>query len=127
MGWTYSDELTLSEIAATERPKVPEWDIREGKPFYGVTQVVAHSTPYLLSWAPLFAADFATQGLKSAGWVLGFPSFFVRAGVPGAFYTAAPLVPMYDLLAKPWMPLVTLAGFVALLWRVYARALTEAV
>ena len=127
LGWTYSDELTLSEIVSVERPKTPDWDAREGQPIYGTSQVVAHSTSYLLGWAPMFAADFATQSVKSAGWVLGFPSLFARSDMPWARFSAAYLLPMYDLLAKPWMPLVTLAGFVALLWRVYLRSPTEAV
>ena len=95
-------------------------------PYYGVTQAMQRSTSYLLSWAPLFAADFATQALKSAGWVLGFPSLFARSEMPWAHFEAAYLLPMYDLLAKPWMVLVTLVGFLALLWRAYLRSPTEA-
>jgi 4-amino-4-deoxy-L-arabinose transferase-like glycosyltransferase len=126
LAWTYSDELTLSEVAAAERPKVPNWDALDGPPIYDVSEAAKHSTSYLLSWAPLFAADFATQALKSATWVLGFPALFVRTDPPTIHAAAKHLLPLYEFLGKPWMPLVGLAGFVALLWRAHLRSPTEA-
>ena len=84
LAWAYSDELTLSEIASAQRPKAPDWDAQPGQRYYGVSQAMQRATPYLLGWAPLFAADFATQALKSAGWVLAFPSLFVRSDMPWA-------------------------------------------
>jgi 4-amino-4-deoxy-L-arabinose transferase-like glycosyltransferase len=126
LGWSYSDELTLSEVTSAERPQSPGWDEREGQPYYDVTQAIQYSTSYLLGWAPLFAADFATQALKSAGWIFGFPSLFMRSDMPWAQFTSAYLLPMYDVLAKPWMPVVVLIGFIALLWRSYLRSPMEA-
>ena len=126
LAWAYSDELALSEIAAVERPKVPDWDAREGPPIYNISEAFRRSTPYLLSWAPLFAADFATQALKSIGWLLGFPALFVRSDPPVVHSAAQFLLPLYDFLGKPWMPLLGLVGFVALLWRAHLRSPLEA-
>lgn len=127
LGWAYSDELTLSEVASAERPKIPDWDAGEGQPLYGVSQAVKYSTSYLSEWAPMFAADFATQALKSAGWILSFPSFYIRSGMVTTHSPMAYSLPIYHALAKPWMLLLGLTGFVALLWRAYLHSRIEAV
>jgi hypothetical protein len=88
-----------------------------------------------LEWAPNIAADFAAQSLKSAAWLLGYPTLVaVTRGNPDPGF---PLrldtdltrwqEPVYSLFAQPWMPLVGLLGMLAWLLRVSNRSYREAV
>ena len=134
LGSTYSDELTLSAVAAAERPLHPEWDAREPAPYYGFSQAYAYSFSYLMEWAPNFPADFAAQALKGPAWILGYPALV--AVTRGAAGTGFPLridiglvrwqEPIYALFAHAWMPFVGLLGVLAWLSRVAARSSREA-
>ena len=135
VGWTYSDELTLSGIAAKERPKIPNWDAQEPEPRKGPSQAQQLSTKNLLRWADIFAADFFAQSLKSAGWVLGFPALYQRANIglifaktnaKGRFLSAKQTLPLYNYLGQFWFPLVGSFGALALLWRRFVRSGREA-
>lgn len=134
LGQKYSDELTLSGVAASERPRHPDWDAREPAPYYGFSQAFADSLSNLLEWAPNFPADFAAQAIKGMGWILGFPALVaVSRGEPdpgSALRLASGLVhwqePVYALFGQKWMPFVGLAGVLAWLSRVAARNLREA-
>jgi hypothetical protein len=135
LGTKYSDELTLSAIAAAERPRHPDWDTREPNPIYGVSQTFTYSLAYLFEWAPNFAADFAAQSLKSAAWLLGYPALVaVTRGNPDPGFPLRLDIeltrwqePVYSLFAQPWMPLVGLLGMLAWLLRVSNRSYREAV
>lgn len=139
LGHAYSDELTLTGVAAAERPRRPEWDAREPKPIYGFTQAMAYSSANLREWAPNFVADFATQSLKAAGWIIGYPALVATSrnalspGTPSAgvqprnrFFLARWWERVAALFAKPWMPILGFAGMLALLLRVAARHGREA-
>jgi hypothetical protein len=139
LGHAYSDELTLTAVAAAERPRRPDWDAREPKPIYGFTQAMSYSSANLHDWAANFVADFATQSLKGVGWIVGYPALVAasrRALSPG---TASPgfqprntlllarwWEKAFALFAKPWMPILGFAGMLALLLRVAARHGREA-
>jgi hypothetical protein len=134
LGQTYSDELTLSSIAASERPRHPDWDAREPPPIYGVSQAYTYSLSNLLEWARNFVADFAAQALKGAAWILGYPALVaVTRGHPAIgiqLRVDLGLVrwqePVYALFGHPWMPMVGLLGVLAWLLRVAARSGREA-
>jgi hypothetical protein len=134
LGAAYSDELTLSSVAAAERPRHPDWDRREPPAIYGVSQAITLSTVNLLEWAPNFIADFAAQALKGAGWILGYPALVaVSRGNPdpgSPLRLDVPLVhwqePVYALFGQAWMPLLSFVGVLALLVRVAARSGREA-
>lgn len=135
VGWTYSDELTLSGIAAKERPKIPNWDAQEPEPLEGPSQAQQLSTKNLLSWADIFAADFFAQSLKSAGWILGLPALYERANIglrfaksnaKGRFLSAKQTLPLYGIIGQFWFPLVGALGALALLWRRFVRSGREA-
>ena len=136
MHWAYptSDELTLTAIAAAERPRRLDWDANEPEPIYGFSQALAYSSANLGEWAPSFAADFAAQALKGAGWLLGYPALVAvsrGSASPGsALRLDLPIVrwqePVYALFGQPWMPLLGFIGMLALLLRVTARNGREA-
>ena len=134
LGQKYSDELTLSGIAASERPRHPDWDAHEPAPYYGFSQAFADSLSYVLEWAPNFPADFAAQALKGATWILGFPALVaVTRGNPDPGFPLRLDVglvrwqePVYALFGHPWMPLLGLLGMLAWLLRVSARSPREA-
>lgn len=131
VGWAYSDELTLSGIAAKERPKIPNWDMQEPEPLKGASQAQRLSTKNLLSWADIFVADFFAQSLKSAGWVLGLPAFYERTNVgsrfaKGRFLSAKLTLPLYGFIGKFWFPIIGALGALALLWRRFVHSGREA-
>src|SRR5690606_27185320 len=111
LGQAYLDELTMSSIAAVERERTPDWDAQESKSYYDVSQVLKVSLPHVLGWLPYFAADFATQGLKSASWVTALPALIAtqrQAWDPGGpvRYRHDPsqwLGPLYDAIGQPWL------------------------
>lgn len=134
LGARYSDEITLSSVAADLRPADPGWDAREGKLGYGVSQAITRSGPYVLGWLPTFAGDVTTQALKSAAWVVAFPELVAPGRVnldPGVPVRAAPWIArllnrLYDRLAYPWVAIVCAVGFVAFFWREAAAKPREA-
>ncbi|WP_376098471.1 hypothetical protein ACE7GA_08685 [Roseomonas sp. CCTCC AB2023176] len=136
LGQAYSDELTLSGIAATERLRDPGWDTRERshRPAYDISGAITLSSRNLLEWAPLFPADFAAGALKGAAWILGYPALVAASrahpdpGVP--IRLDVPVVrwaePAYALFDQAWLPLLGLLGVLAWLWRSAARSGREA-
>jgi 4-amino-4-deoxy-L-arabinose transferase-like glycosyltransferase len=126
LGQRYSDELVLSSVAAELRPTDPGWDAREGAAFQTVTQSVTRSGPYVVGWLVAFSGDMATQALKSAVWIVGFPALVApgRIGLdPGGPVRAGPqaaqyLSWLYDRLASPWLPAICTLGLIAFFWRV---------
>jgi hypothetical protein len=134
LGYAYSDELTLSGIAAAERPRRLGWDAGEPAPIYGISQSITLSSANLAEWAPQFAADFMAQALKGAGWILGYPALVaVSRGNPDPGSTLRldlPFVrwqePVYALFGQPWMPLIGFVGGLAWILRVAARNGREA-
>lgn len=133
-GQRYSDELVLSSIAAELRLGDPEWDAREGAPFQSLTQAVTRSGGYASHWLPSFSGDLATQAIKSAAWIVGFPALVSRQrrGIdPGGPVRAGPLSaqvlsPLYNLLGQSWLPVICLAGMIAFFWRVNSVSPREA-
>ncbi|WP_445216603.1 hypothetical protein ACKWRH_30990 [Bradyrhizobium sp. Pa8] len=125
LGARYSDELTLSSVAADLRPADPDWDAGEGKLGHTVSQAITRSGSYVLSWLPYFAGDVTTQALKSAAWVIVFPELVAPGRVnvdPGVPVRAAPWIArllnrLYDRLANSWIAIICAAGFVAFFWR----------
>lgn len=134
LGHAYSDELTLSAIAAAERPRHPDWDAKEPSPVYGFSQAYADSMSYMMEWAPNFPADFAAQALKGAAWILGYPALVaVTRTAPSTGFLLHPDLglaqwqePVYALFAHPWMPLLGFLGVLAWLQRTAARSSREA-
>lgn len=133
-GDRYSDELVLSSIAAELRPGDPGWDAREGAAFQSVTQSVTRSGGYIANWLPSFSGDLATQAIKSAAWIVGFPALVSprRLGIdPGGPVRAGPraaqfLGSLYNLLGQSWLPAICMAGLVAFFWRVDSTSPREA-
>ncbi len=133
-GQRYSDELVLSSIAAELRLGDPGWDAREGAAFQTVTQSVTRSGGYVRNWLPSFSGDLATQAIKSAAWIVGFPALVSprRLGIdPGGPVRAGPraaqfVSPLYNLLGRSWLPVVCLAGLIAFFWRVDSVSPREA-
>jgi hypothetical protein len=133
-GARYSDELTLSSIAADLRASDPEWDAHEGAAISTISQSIMQSAPYVIGWVPYFVSDVVTQALKSAAWIVGFPALVapgrqgldpagpVRAGPPIALH----LTWLYDLLAQRWLPFVCGVGLVVFLLYVAASSILEA-
>ena len=133
-GQRYSDELVLSSIAAELRAGDPGWDAREGAAFQTVTQSVSRSGSYVGGWLPSFSGDLATQALKSAAWIVGFPALVARGRIgkdPGGPVRSGPLAAqplglLYNLLGHAWLPVICLIGLIAFFWRVDSSSPREA-
>ncbi len=96
---------------------IPTRDAREtAEPAVtGISLAILRSSAHLSSWADLFVADFIAQGMKSAGWVFGFPAFLGR--VEGTY---APVISRERL--EPWSPVrmsLTIQALLAHSWAVY--------
>lgn len=126
-GWAYSDELTLSSIAASAREKDPEkWDKREmaGIPGISNSQVMYLGTSNLLQWANLFIGDFATQAIKSFTWIVGFPLYLSNSefilAKPYSDKTPQGLIYSgYQRLSHAFILAIFLVGFLLLLFNSY--------
>ena len=133
LGWAYLDELTLTDVAAGLRPTEPNWDADEPAPATGVSQAMTRSMGYVLSWAPLFAADFATHALKAAAWIAGFATLVApehrlldpAGALPPRVWFGEMLEPVYRLFASPVLPWLGAAGILCLLLNVFARSRRE--
>ena len=136
MGWAYSDELTLSAVAAAQRLIEPDWDAREmsAEALRDVTRASTQSTVSLLQWADMFAGDFLAQAIKSSGWILGLPAFMVRANqleypmgdLLSSFPPARLTLGVYSLLGKNWFIYFGSLGMLTLLWKSFIRSRREA-
>lgn len=137
-GWQYSDELTLSSVAAALGTKYPSWDILEQANTPGITtsNSFQKSTEYMLSWADIFIGDFFTQGMKSAGWVLSFPSFFSRPHPlpPPAWkkiihnnQVFKKTLSIYEYFSQEWFVYIGMAGFISLIFLCYIKSPAESV
>src|SRR5262249_31361373 len=110
LGWSYSDELTLSSVAVAKRPLHPDWDAQEPAPGYGASQAITLSSADLVKWGPNFVADFAAQALKGAAWIVGYPALVAasrgNADPGGPSRLDLPLVrwqePFYALFGQSW-------------------------
>jgi hypothetical protein len=128
LGQRYSDELVLSSVAADLRPTDPQWDAREARASQGVSQSVTRSGPYVRSWAGFFSGDLATQALKSAAWIIGFPALIApaRRGLEATGWGRSGLRAtrllslLYNVLGRSWLPAICAVGFIAFFWRVTA-------
>lgn len=135
LGERYSDELTYSSIGADLRRDDPAgYDAREGDAL-ARSQTQRLATPYVMTWAPSFAADVTTRALASA---------WLTAGLPTLLNPATPRVQLYDaiypgrftvtqltaqpmaLISSRWTPVVAVAGLLLLLLRIHARSRREA-
>ena len=117
-GSKYSDELTLSAIAADLGSASDTWIAEEGRPVYGFTQALSRSTEYVAGRADLFIADLATRALKAGGWILAFPALAEQSRNvldPGGITVAFPglLAPAYGLLGYIWIIPIGLMGAAA--------------
>jgi hypothetical protein len=133
-GTRYSDELTLSSVAADLRASDPEWDAHEEAAISPISQSITRSGPYVIGWVSYFASDVVTQALKSAAWIVGFPALVapgrqsldpggpVRAGPPIALH----LTWLYDLLAQTWLPFACGVGLVVFFLYVATSSTHEA-
>jgi len=129
LGWRYSDELTLSSIAADERARDPGWDANEGPAVYSVSQAIRRSSRYVFGWLPWFAGDMATQMLKSSAWTVGFPALVAEGRQrfdPGGI-TRSALAPtrviswLYDSLGRAWLPPLGILGLLIFILRTTVR------
>ena len=126
-GVRYSDELTLSAIAADLRPQTLGWDRNEAQPVHGVSQSITRSTDYLLRHMDLVGADFAARAIKSAALLLAYPSLVEPERValdPGGYpvpgnSVASWLSGAYALVGRIWTIPLGVLGFAAFLLREY--------
>jgi hypothetical protein len=139
LGPRYSDEQTFASIAADLRRTDPDkYDAEEARPDRTSPQSARESMKYLLSWAPLFAADVATRALKSAILLTGFPALFVPPAVSTDPYGPPPLervrggllmdtyVHARQVFGGLWLIPTGLLGVVCLLFSTYVRSRREA-
>jgi len=137
-GWKYSDELTLSSVAAALGPKNAKWDGLELANTPGITtsNSFQKSTEYMLGWADIFIGDFFTQGMKSVGWVLSFPSFFSRPHPlpPPAWKNIInhnqvfkKTLAFYEYLSSEWYVCIGVVGFISLIYLSHIKSPAESV
>lgn len=124
LGARYSDELALSSVAAKERPTIADWDENEAEALYGISQSITLSGHNVMGWLPLFAGDFATQGLKSLVWLTSMPALIANdrpidpsfgGTVQSAFSFPGRLI--YDVVGHSWLVGLGIVGMVAFVWR----------
>ena len=137
-GWQYSDELTLSSVAAALSMKDEKWDEKEGDNVAGIntTNAFQKSTKYMLSWADIFIGDFFTQGIKSGGWIINFPGFISRnhphpsltwKDAVSESWAAKITLRIYSALAGEWFLWVGIIGFFSLIYQSFLRSPEEAI
>lgn len=127
-GWTYSDELTFSAIAAEERIKNPNLDEVELKGVSGITTSPINylGTSQLMNWGYLFIGDFATQAIKSTYWILAFPSYISNSDFyPNIPYTHTTpqkiILKIYKSTPQFFISFVLLFGFVIFIFNSFVR------
>jgi hypothetical protein len=137
-GWQYSDELTLSSVAAALSREDKNWDEKEGGNVAGIdtTNAFQQSTEYMLSWADIFVGDFFTQGIKSGGWIISFPGFISRNHpypslawkntVSESWIFKIPLR-IYSALAGEWFLWVGVIGFFSFIYLSFLRSPEEGI
>lgn len=134
-GWAYSDELTVSSIAASEREKNPEkWDKNElaATPGISISEALHKGTSNLLTWADLFIGDFINQAIKSFAWIIGFPTYIANSNYTLyiSYPTLSPQLVIYSIYKNlgGWLFLaLPLIGFVAILFKSYLKSKSECI
>jgi hypothetical protein len=128
LGWRYSDELTMSTIAADISRTDPNWEAGEGEPRRSISQSISRSTDYFSRWAPFFAADFATHAIKSAVLLSGFEALISpkHLALDPAGSRPIWLTPSISGSLRLIFQAVGLAGLLALLLRIFARSSRQA-
>ncbi|PZV40508.1 hypothetical protein B5V02_00305 [Mesorhizobium kowhaii] len=135
-GAAYSDEFTLSSIAADLRSTDPgRWDDNEPTPIYGMSQSITSSSGYVAQRFKFVAGDMATRALKSAAWIVGFPAVMdlqrLQQNPGGEADTHSEinrsLRGLYSLVGHPWLPYVGIVGMLAFFWRQSAYRPREAI
>lgn len=132
-GWAYSDELTLSSIAASEREKNPaQWDAKEqsGIPGISISQTLRLGTTNLFQWADLFIGDYASQAIKSFTWVIGFPLYIANSEyqITNPFHVTTPeslLYNGYRNLNHPLVLFILFVGFLSLLFKSFLTSKSQ--
>ena len=129
----YSDELTLSSIGASEREKNTEkWDQNElaSIPGISVSQTIRLGTENLSRWADIFVGDYASQGIKSAAWIIGFPLYIANShnqlSIPTDKISPASILydgykKIFNILAIP----ILLIGFFSLLFGFFIKSKSQ--
>lgn len=81
-GWAYSDELTLSGLAAQDRTFNPKQDETElmGTPGITVSSINFIGTKDLIYRGDLFLGDFTNQAIKSIYWIVSLPIYMENVG-----------------------------------------------
>lgn len=137
-GWQYSDELTLSSVAAVLSTKNPNWDTVEQANIPGITtsNSFQQSTEYMVSWADIFIGDLFTQSMKSVGWILSFPNFLSRPHpLPSPVWKKSihnhqvfkKTLSIYEYLSREWFVYVGIVGFISLIYLSYIKSPAESV
>ncbi|KJC42506.1 hypothetical protein UP09_18585 [Bradyrhizobium sp. LTSP885] len=128
LGWRYSDELTMSTIAADLSRNDPNWGEREGEPIRGVSQSLSRSTDYLFRWAPFFSADFVTHAIKSVLLIGGFEALITPQSLALDPAGSRPLwlAPPIPASLRLLLQLAGAAGLLVLLFRIFAKSPRQA-
>lgn len=132
-GAKYSDELTLSAVAADLRKVDPNtYDAHESQPNLGLSQSLTHAFGYFARYATMFPADVLMRGIKSTVLTSGFfpllrPDMraldpFEGPKFPASTFLAQLVAPLWIGLGVAWLPFLTLAGLMLILAREYATA-----
>jgi len=131
-GWAYSDELTLSSIAASERLKEPGWDQKEleGIPGITVSQSILMGTRNFFNWANFFAGDIFNQSLKSVAWIIGFPAYIANSNsfFDNSLLKNTPqwyIYKLYQNLASPIILVLLLPGFLLILFKSFLTSKSQ--
>jgi len=135
-GKQYSDELALSTIAA-DLPRVPQ--PAPGATDAGATApatAMTRSTSYIVERFPYFIGDLATRAIKSAYLVIGSPYLTGERFRQSDPHPALPpellpkvtklLLPVYQTIAVPVLPVAALIGLLAFLYRRFIDHRSEA-
>lgn len=137
-GWMYSDELTLSSVAAALSKGNSNWNESESQAIPGVSTSLSFqkSTYYMRNWVDIFIGDFFTQSIKSAGWIVSFPIFFMRIhpmptpqwkGVvsDSPFFNKG--LKIYGVLSGEQYLYIGVIGLISLIFLSYLRSPPEAI
>ncbi|MDO9022991.1 glycosyltransferase family 39 protein [Zwartia sp.] len=137
-GWSYSDELTLSSVAAVLSEKDSTWDKVESSKIGGIdlSNAIQKSTSYTLGWIDIFIGDFFTQAIKSFAWIINFPNLTSRSiplprpgwqKIIGDIFLFKISSSIYSALSNSWYFYVGLIGFFSLILITYLKSPAQAI